>query len=383
MSGICFSKVWLVLYFTFAISMLAPAADIPAVTGKAPAALPLQHRLVMPDTIYAVEGIETNVYFDNVFLSVNSGAYVFDVDCTKGSNFKNKWSFIPTGKDVGCHSWTLSVIGENGVVARKKLSLAVAPAKAGQGRKISLLMIGDSITNASAFPSRVHELFGKAGNPVMTMIGSRAVPGKNGSVVHEGYPGWGWLTFLLKGPFVVKKNGRPELDIPAYLAEYNHGEAPDFITLQLGVNDIFSADEKRMSELLPRLEKYMDTLIRAFRKAAPRAVIGIGLPTPCASQDGVGRHSGCRQSKYQYTENRFMLSELIMRKYQNGSDKNIFVIPMYNNLDCEYNFPMQDYPVNAGNPAKLRMPSDGIHPSAAGSRQLGDTLYAYLKNHLQ
>ncbi len=71
-----------------------------------------------------------------------------------------------------------------------------------------------------------------------------------------------------------------------------------------------------------------------------------------------------------------------MEKYRNSADKKLFVIPMYHNLDCENNFPVKKYPVNAGNPAEVVMPSDGLHPAPAGGHQLGDTLYAWLKCQL-
>ena len=340
---------------------------------------PLQHRLVLPDTIYAVEGVETNIYFDNIFLSVNSEVYGFDVDCRKGNNFKKKWSFTPTKKDVGIHPWTLRVIGENGLVAKKTIRLCVAPADAGSGRKISLLMVGDSITEVTTFPEQVHALFKKAGNPELTMIGTRPVSAKKTGMAHEGYAGWTWGHFLEKGPFIVNRNGKRELDVADYLTRNHGGKAPDFITIQLGVNDIFGSDDFRIYSGLNRIERNMDKLVAALRKAAPNAVIGIGLPTPCASQDGMGRIYRCGQTKYQYTKNRFMLSDRIMRKYKNGTDKNIRIIPMYHNLDCEHNFPMQAYPVNAGNPEKQIMPKDGLHPAPAGGNQLGDTLYAWLK----
>ena len=365
--------------FSYEIVKNPPDVTSLIASPKLPGALPLQHRLVMPDTIYAVEGVETNVYFDNVFLSANSDGYVFDVDCPKGNNFRKKWSFTPAKRDVGKHPWTLRVIGDDGVAAKKQLTLVVAPADAGKGRKMSLLMVGDSITDVTTFPKRVHTLFRRDGNPELTMIGTRPAPAQNGSMAHEGYAGWAWDTFLRRGPFLSRKNGGTELDLPGYFLRNNNGAAPDFITIQLGVNDVFGSDDYRIYNTLHHIEREMETLVNAFRKAAPNAVIGIGLPTPCASQDGMGRIYRCGQTKYQYTKNRLMLSELVMRKYGRGADPKIRVIPMYHNLDCEHHFPMEEYPVSAGAASKIFMPKDGLHPAPAGGDQLGDTLYAWLK----
>lgn len=369
--------------FSYETGKYIPDPEAPiAPPGKRPDVPPMQHRLVLPDTIYAVEGVEMNIYFDNVFLSVNPSAYVFDVDCPKGNNFGRKWSFTPAGNDVGVHSLTLRVISDHGMAACKTVRLMVAPADAGKGRRISLLMVGDSITDVTAFPKRVHSLFHQPGNPELTMVGTRPAPSRSGSMAHEGYAGWAWETFLRSGPFVSGRNGGTELDIPAYFAKCNNGAAPDFITFQLGVNDVFGSDDFRIYNALHHIERSMERLVDAFRKAAPNAVIGIGLPTPCASQDGMGRVYCCGQTKFQYAKNRLMLSRMVMRKYGGSQDPKIRVIPMYHNLDCEYNFPMQEYPVNAGAAEKISMPRDGLHPAPAGGNQLGDTFFAWLKCHL-
>ena len=41
-------------------------------------------RLIFPPVIYATEGIEANVYLDNVVLTTNPANYAFDIICTKG-----------------------------------------------------------------------------------------------------------------------------------------------------------------------------------------------------------------------------------------------------------------------------------------------------------
>ena len=51
--------------------------------------------LLIPEKIYAVPGVETNVYFDNVVTVINPANYVFDVDCKKGRNDLKRWRFTP------------------------------------------------------------------------------------------------------------------------------------------------------------------------------------------------------------------------------------------------------------------------------------------------
>ena len=77
-------------------------------------------RLLMPDEILSVQGIETNVYFANVFKTVNPDNYFFQVSCPKGKLMKKFWTVTPEKKDIGTYSWTLTVFDDNGKVAEKK-----------------------------------------------------------------------------------------------------------------------------------------------------------------------------------------------------------------------------------------------------------------------
>lgn len=355
-----------------------------ALTAPSPEEYPLQRRLLLPEVVYAVEGVETNLYYDNVFLVPDVKDYSFSYDySTPGMNLADRWTFTPGKKDAGKRrTVTMTIRGLNGeTVAKKSFLLQVAPAHAGKGKSFTLLMIGDSITDyVKAFPTQVFDLFRKSASAKLTMIGTK-VPykGKNEAVRHEGYSGWSYLTFLRNGPFVRQVNGFPVLDFEGYFKKNNGGKAPDFVTIQLGVNDIFGAQDYTVRTAIHGILADMDQLIKALRKAAPEAVIGIGLPTPGASQDAFGKVYGCRQSRYQYKRNIFALSHAVMKRYHDSADKKIFIVPTYINLDTVHNFPVHKVPVNQGNKAMICRQRDGLHPSPEGGRQLGDTLYGFLK----
>ncbi|MEI3005146.1 MAG: hypothetical protein V8T87_11085, partial [Victivallales bacterium] len=50
--------------------------------------------------------------------------------------------------------------------------LIVSPANAGRGKRISILVVGDSLTNATVYPTRLFELTQGEKNPRLKMIGS-------------------------------------------------------------------------------------------------------------------------------------------------------------------------------------------------------------------
>lgn len=359
-------------------------------------------KLVLPEVIYAVPGVESNIYFENVYSCINPDNFAFDVDCPKGSNYRERWSFIPEAKDVGTYPLTITVIGENGAVAKGETKVVVTPADAGKGKNISILMVGDSLTNATIYPARLHKLMKGEGNPTLKMIGSHCGGGKTpepGGVAHEGYGGWTWAAFLnryeddskltdpvkkfyAKSKFLTVKDGKPVFDMQQYVDKYNGGKMPDFITVQLGVNDIFAATDANRQTLIEDIEKNMDLLLAAFRKAAPDAVIGVGLVTLGAGQDAFAANYKNGQTALQYKKNVFALNQRMLEKFRNHPDKKMFLIPTTVNLDCRNNFPVKSEPVNAGNSANATRQCNGVHPAPAGYNQMGDTFYAWLKYQL-
>ena len=363
-------------------------------------------KLLLPEKIYAVPGVETNVYFENVVRVINPANYVFEARCNRGRWDEKRWSFTPTDKDTGSFKLTINVIGNQGLLASKDVTVVVSPRTAGKGKKLSVLVIGDSLTNATVYPTQIHQLFNTPDNPKLKMIGSHAGSGrevKAGGVAHEGYGGWAWSTFSNKwmddakfskltsrrdivyarSPFLAKKDGKVVFDLQGYFNRLNGGKAPDIITFQLGVNDVFSANDGNVDKVVENILKNMDKLLAEMRKAAPNAVFGVGLPTAGAlSQDAFGRSYASRHSRWQYKKNQHRLVEKMMEKFAKANPYNVRIVPIYLALDCENNFPIINAPINAGNKRHIARLNNGVHPSPDGYRQMGDAFYCWMKSVL-
>jgi lysophospholipase L1-like esterase len=350
-------------------------------------------RLKLPPAVYAVPGQEMNIYFDNIILTPNYNAYAFDVTCTKGRQDKNRWRFTAKPEEVGKYPWKIEIYNSsNELVAEGQTELIVSPANAGSDKTLSLLLIGDSLTNASVYPNELYELFHKPGNPKVTFIGSHSGNGKApGNFAHEGYGGWRWETFLTKytpsqndfrakSKFLVEKNGAPVLDFKAYCNQYAGGKTPDFITVMLGTNDVFNAKEENLESSIDQILKNADKLLEEFQKVAPDAQIGLALTVPpAATQDAFGSNYKCDQTRWQYRRNQHRLVERMIEKYGNGQYRNISLIPTYLNLDCENNFPVISEPVNSRSKTLVTRQNNGVHPAAEGYLQIADSFYAWLK----
>ena len=200
-------------------------------------------RLRLPDTIYAVPGVETNVYFDNICLVLNPANYLFDVTCGKGKQQAERWTYTPKPEDVGVHAFRIEVRNnENRIVAQATSRIRVTSAEAGVGRAVSCLIIGDSLTAASVYPQRLLDHCAEAGNPVLKLIGSYGPGGKPGRNRHEGYSGWTAARFATHftgtpregerenraTPFMyLDAAGKPDLDFARYCRDMNDGTAPE------------------------------------------------------------------------------------------------------------------------------------------------------------
>ena len=357
----------------------------------------LQNRLQLPEKIYAVPGIECNIYFENIFLTLNPANFAFEVKCKKGRCDEKRWHFIPKKSDVGTCDLLLNVYDDNGLVASASTQLAVIPADAGKGKTVSLLQIGSSsISMRHAFPSHIYNLFQGEGNPVLKMVGENGPgwPDKIKDVRHEGYGGWSYTDFTTAGrkPRPRNPNARmnpfwnPEtkaLDFAAYFQKNNGGKAPDFITVTLGGNDITPYDDARIDEGLVKTRKRAESFLSALRKAAPEAVIGLTLGGYCSkSQDAFGNNYNCTLHRWQFLKNSFKLRSMLVDLVRKSPELKLHLVPMYCAHDNENNVYKRKEAANFRNSARVMRESNGLHPVASGYQQAGDCYYAWMKAQL-
>ncbi len=358
----------------------------------------MQRKLLLSETIYAVAGSEVNVYFDNVFLSIHPENFAFEVKCMKGRCDEKRWSFIPKNEDVGEYEWSLKVYDDDGKVAEGKVRLAVVSSSAGAGKKITLLLIGDSETELGhCYPTHIFELFQGKNQPSVRMIGENG-PGWPAvkDVRHEGYGGWSWAAFIGRGggqsnPKAARQRINPfwnpekeMLDFPAYFKKNNGGHAPDFISINLGTNDTFLQTDEDIDSRLERIMGQAKTFLADLRKAAPDATIGIAQIFYCSSsQDAFGNNYGCLQNRWQVKKSQFAYNRALIKTLKEINDPKIVVVPLSAAIDLENNVRYSKGPVNFGNKENISRQCNGLHPAPAGYNQAAEAFYAWLKYQLK
>lgn len=368
------------------------AQETPPPSVSAPAGI----RLALPPAIYAVPGIESNLYFDNVCLVVNPRNYVFDVDSPRGQQQAERWTFLPTDKDVGDYPLTVTVRDQqNAIVATAATMVRVVAADAGADQPLSLLCIGDSLTHASAYPQHILDSCQNPGNPKLKLVGSHWPGATPGLVRHEGYGGWTALRFATHftetartgdyskrgSPFLyAQPTGTPKLDFQRYCTDVNEGQFPDRATIFLGPNDIFSYQDDTLEAGIDKMLTHYDQLVEMIRTSSPSTRIGVMLPVPPAgTQDAFGSNYTNGQTRWQYKRNQHRLVERMLERYSKREAENIDLIPTYVNLDCEHNYPAGQVVANSRSTEKVMRLNNGVHPNGSGYQQIGDSVYCWLK----
>jgi lysophospholipase L1-like esterase len=375
---------------TFVLGVALAALGTASLGASAKRASPL--RLTLPPVCYAVAGLPMSIYYDNIVLTEKPDDYRFAVRCDLGAAEDRRWTVTPGAGDVGDHPLSITVSHRNGrVVERGKLILRVAPADAGAGRSVRLLIVGDSLTHATAYPNEIARLLSQPGNPTWTMLGTHRPPFAAKGVGHEGYGGWTWETFashyvatpdpsknIRSSPFVFaidgkgdgKPDGKPALDLPRYFQSSCDGRPPDFVTFLLGINDCFSAKPDDPAAIDARIDAmfvHADKLIAAFRRASPKAELGICLTTPPNARESgfeAYYHGAYHRWGWKTIQHRLVQREL--EHFGGRQGERIFAVPTELNLD-----PVDGYPVD-----------NAAHPNDAGYRQIGVSIYAWIKSRL-
>ena len=343
-------------------------------------------KLTLPPEIYAVPGVETSIYYDNIVLTESPESYRFTMTCDIGQAEENRWAVIPEVADVGDHQLTVTVSDNNGAeLGQSATTLRVVPRDAGAGRAIRLLIVGDSLTHATIYSNEIARLLSLPGNPSWQMLGTHKPSRAAEGVAHEGYGGWTWARFAShyepnpdgtyrkrSSPFVYLDAGeKPVLDLNRYFDEECNGERPDFVTFLLGINDCFSADPDDPAATDARIDAMLvraDMLLTAFRKAAPNAALGICLTTPPNSrQEAFQANYGDRYRRWGWKRIQHRLVQRQIERFQNREKECLFLVPTQLNLD-----PVNGYP-----------PNNGVHPNETGYKQIGASIYAWLKARLQ
>ena len=337
-------------------------------------------QLTLPPVVSAVPGVPIGIYSDNVVLTPTPEAYRFEYACKLGTSEPRRWVVTPADGDVGEHRLDVVVKDAEGrVLETGSTVVRVSPREAGAGRKLRLLIVGDSLTHATQYPNELARRLSETGNPQWTMLGTHRPGSAKPGVAHEGYGGWTWNAFLTRfapadaagrrttSPFVFPAaDGKSGVfDLPRYFREHCDNQPPDVVLFLLGINDCFGANPDDPDARITDVLRQAETLLGEFRKAAPQAVLAVGLTTPPnARQEAFEANYGDRYTRWGWKRIQHRLVQRMLEQFSGREKDGIHLVPTQLFLD-----PIDGYPAN-----------NGVHPNAKGYAQIGTSFYCWLKS---
>ena len=412
----------------------AVSASVPAAAKAEKKLLPLSSeirteitppgmRLVLPETIYAVPGIESNIFFENVVDTANINAYAIEVKSPVGRHYNNRWAWTPNPNDAGkTFELELRLFNDHGLVISGKTKIYVAREAKDYKKPIRLALLGDSLLLCQ-YPERLRDIMLKDGFVNYVPVGSYTPSGKIpqvGDMAHDAYGGFAWSDFLkrwkysihavngiqdkaereqmialgvinvpksddyrMRSPLLRLENGKPVLDIPNWLKRINNGKAPDFIIIELGGNDVFSASAERLDEYVASSMRNARKLLAELRKHAPDSQIGVTTGQVGCSQDGFGLNYGCRQSSYQYRRNIQRYNLEITRLVKSLNDPAIEMVPIHHNIDSVNSYIKKSRNVHSRSKVTRMTDVNALHPNLEGGYQVADSIYGWLRKKLE
>ena len=380
-------------------------------------------KLMLPEVIYAVPGIESNIYFENILDSANYNAYAIEVKCLRGTHGCSRWFWTPEKSDAGkSFDLEVRVFNDYGKVLSGKAKVVVAKEPADYKRSFTLALLAASGVNCH-YPQHLLKVMRQAGFVNYTPVGNHAGGGRpvvKGGIAHDGYGGFSWGSFLnrwsyvaeelpqvqneaereqmralgvsnlpksqayrLRSPLLKIVNGKKVLDIPGWFKKINNGKAPDFIVIQLGGNDMFSAKADTLDARRQVAINNARTLLAELRKHAPGTIIGVAT-SPCGcGQDGFGANYKSAQSKYQYRRNIHGYNKALTDFVKSLNDPGISIIPLHQCIDPEGSYMKGRYTVHARSKKVVLRDRNALHPGLEGGYQLGDAIYCWLRKQLE
>jgi hypothetical protein len=176
--------------------------------------------LVMPPKIYAAQGLQCNVYYDNLITSPDWRDYSIDVTCTaaqQGQQLNEAWRLTPTGP-ITSGTLTVAVHDKRSgrLLASASSAVLAAAANAGKDQNKKVLLIGDSLT-----PGLATALSNLQATDALklTLLGTQG-----GAVKHEGRGGWTVPNYTTAGPAYYQFTVSGVTNEPALnAAEYTNG----------------------------------------------------------------------------------------------------------------------------------------------------------------
>ncbi|MNC35038.1 hypothetical protein D3C75_835030 [compost metagenome] len=252
--------------------------------------------VVTPTYMYGVQGRESNLYFDNLFLC-DSDEFLIDTVASGGSQQNERLTWTPAGEQTsGTVTLTVHDKRSGAQLSSTVIQQRAAALAAGTGMNKKCLFVGDSLIAANTITQTMLDIAATDALKV-TLLGTLG----SGANKHEGRGGWTIAQYVSNGsPFYISG----AVNFPQYLTN-NSLETPDWVFIHLGINDEFNqtSDDGAKVAAQAAFDNF-DILIASIKAAGSSIKIGLMTPTPPSrDQDSFGASYGTGQSRWRFKRN--------------------------------------------------------------------------------
>ena len=312
----------------------------------------------LPPKIYGVVGQELNIYFKNI-IDQKDATLDFDVTSSFGKQMTDRLTGIPeqaTTTAIG-----ISAYKDYAQVGIGSTSLVTTDITT---KDVKVLYFGDSTVNAGGVTKRLLDLYSSEPSS-LTLLGTRGLDSTNR---YEGRGGWtaagyrGGDTYDgVVNPFY--NPAKTDFDFAYYMSNQGY-TAPDHFIIQLGINDTFGqTNDDGLNTKVDTILNDLDFIVNDVLSYNPNIKVGVTVTfPPNENQDAFGNAYGNGQTQWRYKRNNAIWTKRLIEHFNGKEAQGIYLVPMQHNINTVTNI------------------ADAVHPTQAGYDQIGDSVYAYLKN---
>ena len=321
--------------------------------------------LTLPPRIYCSPFAEVSIYYKNLIQTDNPNDYTFKISPKLGTDNTIKYTFDIDEKASKNFKMNVDVFNKKGKkVAGGTTEVVYTVPKSFPADTIQILITGNSLTNAGYFAAKVKSLCLTQPQLHVNFLGTKE---SNGGI-HEGYRGktWEWFSQNIESPFVFNFPGNDTtLSFKNYFENVVHHK-PDFVVIELGINDCFRADttsvgtiDLTIDSMLVHTGYYLNKLIDYKNNIK----IGICLP-PSANTNNTGfvASYGDKYTQTGWTKIQRRLVQRYIDYFDDNFKSNCKVIPLEVNFDTENGYPVDN----------------GVHPNKLGYNQIASSIFNWL-----
>lgn len=334
-----------------------------------PALIPAEFKFVLPELVPVASGREMNIYYQNVVYGYNTqhaNRILTDSNSFENHNGFSRWTPNTSSSGNGAANY-INLYANNSLNfdMSGRFSIQAIGSNSGSGLTKKVLIIGDSLTGGYAtVREELVNLFANDSMHIQLVGTHHSAPYQD-----EAYSGWGYYTFYNnqtrgESDLTINPFWNPAVehfDFSYYMAQSGI-EAPDYVLLCLGTNDLNRTDEV--------IKECADAIIESIHDYSSTIKIGVWLPPVPATLE----HENDGASVM------YHVISFLINEYSGRQSEEIYTIPVYLNIDTKHDYRTVEENISARNSDyKIRFATDNLHPTVAGFEKIADVLYSFIK----